>query len=263
MKSSNFKQHPSSNHYQFFCQNRLGLNLLVRDVSINDDIIVFPHAGSTTLAYQSFAKQLSHKVNVSAIDYPGHLVTEPHLYTDIPSLVSWILECISPSYFENKVIVGHSMGGYVAYETALQLSRLNINVKGMIISCSSPPHCKRGIYENEYSDNELINKLSRSIGELEEIKRIVEIDINYISMLRNDLKMYEKYIPDEVVNIPTCVIGSNADSVCNMHGLLGWKKWLKNAVVKFLKGSHLYILNLTDENKSIFIHTLTELGVVT
>lgn len=69
--------------------------------------------------WEQFSKELSSLFTVIAIDLPGHgeseLVAETH---SMPLMAECVVEVLKQEKIEKTVIVGHSMGGYVAVQFA-------------------------------------------------------------------------------------------------------------------------------------------------
>jgi pimeloyl-ACP methyl ester carboxylesterase len=94
--------------------------------------IVFLHGFTESLTiWNSFSEILSKKYRVICIDLPGHgkspCLGEVHLMEDMAKALNNVINKLQPTPF---VIVGHSMGGYVALSYAKEYTE---KVKGLCL----------------------------------------------------------------------------------------------------------------------------------
>ncbi len=118
-------------------------------------VVLLPHAGGNPASYRSFAEALPVEVDVVGYCYPGRLdrLAEPPL-EDVGAIADAVaseLRDLVPRCTAEAgnqpgerrpplVLVGHSMGSYVALEAALRLERDGGHVALVVASGSRPPH---------------------------------------------------------------------------------------------------------------------------
>ncbi len=60
-----------------------------------------------------------HRMNVLALDLPGHGRTDGPALNSIPRMADWVSEAMTAAEIDSAAIVGHSMGALVAYAFAV------------------------------------------------------------------------------------------------------------------------------------------------
>ena len=104
------------------------------------DLLVLPHAGGSAHAYLDWADLLPPGVGLLIGQYPGRgaRYAEP-LPASMDLLVDPIVAHL-PSTAEQLIVLGHSMGGLVAFEIVRRLEALGRPVLGLVASaCASSP----------------------------------------------------------------------------------------------------------------------------
>ncbi|MBK8258237.1 MAG: alpha/beta hydrolase [Polyangiaceae bacterium] len=91
------------------------------------DLWIVPGAGSRAAHFQSFVECTS--VRAAALDLPGHGDNSESLCTSISAMAEALEEALQ-TLDHPVVLLGHSMGGAVAIETAL---RGKVNLKALIL----------------------------------------------------------------------------------------------------------------------------------
>lgn len=87
--------------------------------------VVFLHgAGCDHSVWQLPARWFAwHGFSVLAVDLPGHGGSEGAPLADIASLAQWVARLLDAAGLEEAALIGHSMGGAIALETAAALGR--------------------------------------------------------------------------------------------------------------------------------------------
>ena len=91
-----------------------------RAVAGDQPLVVFLHgagAGRTAWVLQTryFA---AHGWSVLAVDYPGHGWSNGPALESVEDMAGWVVELIGTAGYEIAALVGHSLGSFVALETA-------------------------------------------------------------------------------------------------------------------------------------------------
>jgi len=121
-----------SNHESEFVSNDQSLRVHFRDEGVSDGkVIVFLHGNSNSLhAFDPLVDELKHDYRIVRLDFPGHGLTGAHPqnqygYKELSQAVSMVVESLS---LQDFTLLGHSMGGWVAWRYAVdypeQLSSL-------------------------------------------------------------------------------------------------------------------------------------------
>lgn len=121
-----------SNEESEFVSNEQGLKIHFRDEGAQDkNAIVLLHGNSNSLhAYEPLVKKLKNDYRVISLDFPGHGLSGAHPnnqygYKQLSQAVTLVVKHLS---LERFTLIGHSMGGWVAWRYAVdhpeQLSAL-------------------------------------------------------------------------------------------------------------------------------------------
>jgi len=121
-----------SNHESEFVSNDQSLRVHFRDEGVPDGkVIVLLHGNSNSLhAFDPLVDELKHDYRIVRLDFPGHGLTGAHPqnqygYKELSQAVSMVVESLS---LQDFTLLGHSMGGWVAWRYAVdhpeQLSSL-------------------------------------------------------------------------------------------------------------------------------------------
>lgn len=251
----------TNNQFQSFFNNSIGLHKLKKDGLGANKIVLFPHAGTSSLAYHAFARELSNINSIYAINPPGHIFTEGQQAESIQGLVQQYLEALPLDIFDDAFLFGHSLGGYVAYEMACQLQSYDISIKGLIISCSLPPHLPK-VLKSNMDIQQLFNLLQQEPQAVKSNMEVSKFSDNAIQVLRNDISLYERYLPAKKLllsNLPVLIIGAVRDKICPFYLMYGWHKWIIQLKLAFLEGDHFYInKNLASLGKLITNFTMAK-----
>jgi len=83
--------------------------------------IIFVHgAGGNAFVWQNQRRGLDRGVNTICVDLPGHGQSSGPGYTSIPEYSQWLLRFIDGLKLTGVIVAGHSMGGGVILEAAIE-----------------------------------------------------------------------------------------------------------------------------------------------
>ena len=93
--------------------------------------IIFIHgAGGNALVWQNQRRGLDRGVNTVCVDLPGHGQSEGSGCASIAAYSTWLLRFLYSLELDKVTLAGHSMGGAIALETAIQSSQ---HLKGLVL----------------------------------------------------------------------------------------------------------------------------------
>lgn len=230
----------------------------------------FCHAGGMS-TYYSFLKPQSLKGidEVYLFEYPGRgRKCKKEGYKSFDECVEDVCKQIVKANVKTKefVLFGHSMGAFVAYETACRLQKeYNLYPYHVFISGQKPPiRVVKGHYENcEKHGMEFLKELG---GVPDIILENDEIAKYFLDICIKDLRVLQSYVPHKAFeeNLPAygSIICGDHDAEVSVEELKDWKPYFKNKpTIKVVEGSHFY---LHDKQKDLisFINNELELGCV-
>ncbi|MFH8798675.1 thioesterase II family protein [Streptomyces sp. NPDC017936] len=215
-------------------------------------VLFFPHAGGAAPFYAPFARRFPEGYDVAAVQYPGRQerMGEPFVTTVegladrlVPSLRRWAAEPVP------LVLVGHSMGASVAFETVLRLGRDRSTAHcRLVVSGRTAPSAMR---ENRAfgSDQEIIDHLAGLGGTDPAVFRDPELMDLFLPVLRNDYRAVTRYrpVPDTVVDTPVLCLTGDRDPQVAPEEAAAWKRHTTAGFrLEVLSGEHFYLTDHPD-----------------
>ncbi|MFJ3335015.1 thioesterase II family protein [Streptomyces sp. NPDC086766] len=215
-------------------------------------VLFFPHAGGAASFYAPFARRFPDGYAVAAVQYPGRQerLGEPLVGTLegladglMPSLRRWAAD---PVPF---VLVGHSMGASVAFESVLRLQRDRLTAHcSLVVSGRTSPSAPREIPALD-SDPEILDHLAGLGGTASEIVRSPELMDLLLPVIRNDYRAVARYrpVPDAVVDTPLLCLTGDRDPQVAPEEAAAWKSHTTAGFrLKVLPGEHFFLADHPD-----------------
>lgn len=209
-------------------------------------LFCFPYAGGGAPAYRDWIRALDNKVNICPIQLPGReerIIEKP--YTDMYLLANNLADTIENIIGEKKCsFFGHSMGGKIAYETALELSRRGKNIERMFVSGCEAPHIPITNPIFNLPDEEFKKEIISFEGTPKELCEHKELFDFFLPLLRGDFTLVETYQAKGKVPIPcpiTALYGTE-DREASFEEVIEWKNYTKASFdVNAVEGGHFFI----------------------
>lgn len=216
----------------------------------------FPHAAGSGGAFGRLIAVASSNIEIVPITLPGrlHRSSEKSI-TDLFGLVKDVASEIMLSVEGNIILIGHSLGGVIAFELARWLTTHSaIKIKHLVIvACEHPKfhdsklYGKRAMLE-EADFREMAGKNYEGFEQIPtEFHEIRTLSFN---ALREDLKLaasYE-YKESEPLKCPITVILGKEDSTVRIDKASVWEASTRNAFeLKIFQGRHLFLQHLSAE----------------
>ena len=212
-------------------------------------ILILPCAGGTSFNYREFELKSE---DVLVYEYPGHWSRieenfENSLEEMASNLVEWYL---SRNIDKELVILGHSMGAIVGYESIKYFSQRKIDVKILCVAACGSPNKMTSIVEDA------IRSESNLIGFLKSIRRniesVIESDFfqdNLLPSIKNDFQLLHKYGKKKKAKIlprkiDALIVGlyGKADSFVDSDGIYEWEMYTSKGISFYeMNGDHFFI----------------------
>jgi surfactin synthase thioesterase subunit len=224
--------------------------------------VIFPPAGGSC----STCKPLAHAEamgEVWGVEYPGRGVR-----VDLPpadSLLALAAEAgaelpqaVGEHRLPQTVLVGISMGGFVAFEAARRLARPPAAV--VVVGVGAPSHGRRR--DTTRTDAELLELIEDNrLLDTAQLREHPEILAYALRTLRADLRMTSAYTGSEAGRVPCdlVVMYGADDPRLSEASAESWRVWAGDRfAIRVLPGSHLDLL--TAGGSRTFWKTLADLG---
>ncbi|MCM1508037.1 MAG: alpha/beta fold hydrolase [Ruminococcus flavefaciens] len=196
-------------------------------------LICFHHAGGNASWYLPWAELCGDNVELCAVELP---MRSSRIDEELPENIEKLVECFireCRGIFDKPVIIfGHSMGAFIAYETAYQLkTKYGITPKLLVVSGASAPVIPEiqitGRSAVSASDEELTEILNGYEQMDSELLSSPEFCSYFFPIVRKDFHLCEMYTrkPKIKLDCPIiCMIGTEDDSVTEKDCQL-WEKY--------------------------------------
>ncbi|MGY2237168.1 thioesterase II family protein [Pseudomonas gingeri] len=206
-------------------------------------LLIFPHAGGQPAAYRPLAEHLGPRVQVCAMLYPGRgrRMSEP-LPTAIADLAEEALTAIPRD--QALVLLGHSMGGFVAHALAGLLCAQGRPPARLLLSSVRAPHRAAHRPLAGCSDEDFVSALLELGGIGPRLLRDVEARELFLPILRADFALAETYHA-RPANPLTCAVSlwhGQDDQHVPLADLQRWQDWTSIDELRQQPGGHFHLL---------------------
>lgn len=210
------------------------------------------HAGGQSLAFRGLAEALARAgvtAAVDAIDAPGHGWATGEPLASIDELAALYLTWIPAERLAGAVLVGHSMGGYVALALALALQERGTPARALIVGATRPPH-RRADYPSltELADDDLATALIGADGAAgSEQAALFAPNLPFMRTIRADLLAFETWTaPARLLAAPLLAVGGLEDPLCRAEHMFDWAHLAAECRVDFVAAGHLFAQTAAD-----------------
>ncbi|MBF4998067.1 thioesterase [Nocardia sp. BSTN01] len=190
-------------------------------------VIVFPHAGGSPRYFSPLARSLPAGIAMYGITYPGRDalggVAAPPYLTD---LARDCAAAIRPLIDAGPVVLlGHSMGGYIAFEAARDVERSGRTISQLVVSGADAPPARAAGSWHHASDSDLARHLGRFDSRTAQALSQPSLRRLLLPVIRSDYRLVEGYraAADDTVHCPLTVISGTTDPEVDLGNLPMWK----------------------------------------
>lgn len=238
---------------------------IIADSGVGRIVVFFPHAGGSPRFFRHLAEALP-RHRVYGVTYPGrdHLIEQPPI-TDLHLLAERVAGELATQFGDHPrlgddapLLVGHSLGAFVAYETAVALRRRSAAAV-VVASGQNPPRPDQTGHEGSgaLSDEELIADVIRQNPASEPVWRDPELRAFFLPTVRADYRLLGSYRPSGGRIDEVRVVVGGSDQEVDRANLGEWRQFSDRAGdVTVLEGGHFY-LERPDTRLARFVDRLT------
>lgn len=211
-------------------------------------LVCLPCAGGGTAAFHRWRPALPKQIDLVPISLPGHdgRLAEP-LRTDLRLLVQDLANDLSPAMDRPYVLLGHSLGAWVAFELACELRRRGARPPELLIVVAvRPPVTKMGgsLLHTLPNDQFLTAVQARYDGIPQAILANAELLQLLLPVLRADVEMGEtyRYTPEPPLDVELLALGGSEDPAVSADQLAEWSRHTaRNCTVQLFPGGHFFL----------------------
>ena len=212
-------------------------------------IIFFPHAGGPPRFFTHLAAAMPQH-QVFGVTYPGrdHLVDATPV-TDIARLSALVADELMAQYSIDDtplILVGHSLGAFVAYETAAALSALAASPRTIVVvSGQNPPlphRLARSMMPGNGTDDDIVADVLRQNPDSAPIWENPELRSFFLPAVRSDYEMLSTYRPSRIRVEEVRVIVGDQDTEVDASLMPEWQEVSRRDIeVVVARGGHFYL----------------------
>jgi surfactin synthase thioesterase subunit len=208
-------------------------------------LVCFPHAGGSASFYLPVSAQLSPKVDVLCVQYPGRQDRRSEkAVEDIGVLADQVFEALSGWADTPLTFFGHSMGAIVAFEVARRFEQIGPEPVRLFVSGRRAPSRYRDENVHQRSDDGIVAELQAMSGTDARVLDDEEMLRMVLPALRSDYKAVETYRsePGASVYCPVTALVGDSDSKTTLDEAQDWEKHTTGGFdLKVFAGGHFYL----------------------
>ena len=225
------------------------LLIKITEGTSNQQLILFPYLGGSRSSFQTLISELSDTYQVWVANPPGHIGSTIPFVEDMNQMVDMYYEALKEIVGEEYYLVGHSMGGNIAYFLAKKLCSSESKLtkpKGIIITGSGSPKVMHGQNISQWDEDRLLDKV-KSYGLLpKELINEDEILQAFVPIFRADYKILETGANIEIeekLELAAYLLWGEKDTVEPVDLVADWLRYFKNklVVIPIKDGTHMFI----------------------
>ena len=230
-------------------------------------LICFPHSGGDASAFAKWGELMPDSVELRGVQLPGRGARfNEALLNDLVYASQQIASAISELTPLPLVLLGHSLGGLLCYETAcaLEAGRAARTVKHIfVLGCRNPGfHASKPLDSSPLSDERIIELMQRYRRTPEQLIEDPNFASVFLPVMRADLNMIAGYRPlnAKTVRVPVTVLAGTREKLEDTQ-LDGWAAFAGGYFSKHrIRGGHFF----AHSNRKLTIkHVLLEVATTT
>jgi medium-chain acyl-[acyl-carrier-protein] hydrolase len=215
-------------------------------------LLCLPHAGGSPATFAFWPDKLPPGVEVWAAQLPGRgrrLLEAPP--TSIAQITETLLKSIHLSKEMPIALFGHSFGGWIAFELALQLEERGHAPLHLFVSGQPAPQLPDAEAPiSDLPDRDFISEVGKRYGGLpEEVIRDEEMITLILPALRADFAMKESYrcASGPQLECPVSCFGGCEDRAVTIDELAAWKDRVCGTFnLRMFPGGHFFVDSARD-----------------
>jgi medium-chain acyl-[acyl-carrier-protein] hydrolase len=209
-------------------------------------LFCFPFAGGGASIYREWRRDLQ-GLDVVAVQPPGR--EDRHgeaAYTSLTTLTRDLAGEIAPWLDRPSVFFGHSMGGAIAYQLAVDLAAAGLQGPELLIVSARPaphiPPARQPIHA--LSDDAFVSELRKLAGTPMAVLENRELMEFLLPTLRADFELCDTHVcaREAGLTIPIVVFGGVEDATAPRASLEAWRDYTTGPVsVRMFPGGHFFL----------------------
>jgi surfactin synthase thioesterase subunit len=214
-------------------------------------MVCLPPAGSSAAIYYPWRKVVGNRLDIHAIEYPGHGMKAREALIDDPAvLASQIAREIQILGDGPMILFGHSLGAALLWRVLKELESANTPPNIILVAVSGRPMQEfiRGSKNRHLmAQDEFIREIKKYNNFPDEILGNADVLEFFLKIFRNDFLLNEQMLNDAAMatNRPLlAVYGTEDPEISSVESMAAWASFSKHWQGCFgVKGDHFYFNN--------------------
>lgn len=210
-------------------------------------VVVFPHAGGSPRFFRHWDELLP-ATTLVGVTYPGRDTRRSESYADgpygddLPGLAHSAADAIRSAGLAAPVLVGHSLGAYVAYEAAAALTRAGVPGVRLVVSGQNAPDQRPTTTLHRSADDDLVADMIRQNPESAQLWEHEELRAMFLPAVREDYRLLETYAPGTTLVPELLVCYGDRDDEVLAAAAGTWHRYARHAhPPAVFTGGHFYL----------------------
>jgi surfactin synthase thioesterase subunit len=190
-------------------------------------VVAVPYAGGSGRAFRSLRRHVPADCGLALVDLPGHgRQVNGTCLRDADQAATGLLEALDALPATGFVLLGHSLGGVLAYEVAARLTERGAPPAGLVVCGSRAPFTGLGHPPVAHMPSgEPFLRAAVDLGlAAPEMLELPDLAEAFGGMLQADMAMTASYQHRRrpPLPVPACVVGFSADWIVPEPALRAW-----------------------------------------
>lgn len=221
-------------------------------------LVCFPYAGGTAKYFLPYARSLSARSEVLAVQYPGRQERrhEPAV-DDLDELTRLVADAVLPLIDRPVTFFGHSMGAALAFEVARRLEGKGVVLSGLVVSGRRAPMRHRVERTHLLGDERLLDSVRALAGASARLPGFDAFARNALPLIRADYRAAEtyRYVPGPPLTCPVIALTGDADPLASVEEVASWRAHTTGPFeLRVFTGGHFFL----DEHRSGVVDLLAQ-----
>jgi surfactin synthase thioesterase subunit len=217
-------------------------------------LFALPYAGGGAAGFYRWRPVMPEGVEILPIQLPGReaRIGEPPI-GNLRSLVTKIADAVVPLTDRRFVLLGHSMGAWLAFELAREFRRRGARMPCLLIAAASPaPHRPSGSEPmHQLPDDEFVAEMIRRFdGIPPAIRANSELLQLLLPAMRADVALLEtyEYTDEPPLDTDVLALGGTEDRAVSATALADWRRHTSQRFSsRLLPGDHFFLFPTSEQ----------------
>lgn len=221
-----------------------GVRLVCSGPERGPALVCLPFAGGSAASFRELGAALPPEWRLIAVDPPGHGLNPGPCLDRIEDLVEAYVGALAGRLRDPYYLLGHSMGGLIAYLMALRLQSSLNPPRGLFICAVRGPGRLLEEPWSHLSDVELADRLDRVGGIPAPLRGRIEDLREFLPAVRADFRALERFVlppARETLGVPTWIVAAADDPFVPPARVREWTELVaQSRFIELPRGGHFF-----------------------